>query len=38
MCVGSAQMFSDAYLDKEDNGKLLEVIVNYLITGTHYLI
>ncbi|KAJ3020828.1 Intraflagellar transport protein 52 [Thoreauomyces humboldtii] len=30
--VGSAAMFSDAYIDKEENGKLLDVLVQFCTT------
>lgn len=32
--VGSAAMFTDAYVTKEDNLKIFEVILNYLATDT----
>ena len=30
MCIGSAQMFSDQYIDKEENGKLFDTLIEYL--------
>lgn len=30
MALGSAQIFSDTYLEKEENGKLFDVIMQYL--------
>ncbi|KAJ3321013.1 Intraflagellar transport protein 52 [Boothiomyces sp. JEL0866] len=32
--LGSAQMFSDAYIDKEENGKLFDVIIQFLTKDT----
>ena len=29
--VGSIDMFTDEYFDKEDNGKIFEVILKYLL-------
>jgi len=31
--VGSILMFSDQYIDKEENGKFLDVIIQWLTTG-----
>jgi intraflagellar transport protein 52 len=33
MALGGAQMFSDAYIDKEENGKLFDVLVKFLTSG-----
>ncbi|KAJ3311687.1 Intraflagellar transport protein 52 [Boothiomyces sp. JEL0838] len=32
--LGSAQMFSDTYIDKEENGKLFDVIIQFLTKDT----
>lgn len=32
LVVGSGQMFSDQYIDKEENGKLFDVLIQYLTT------
>lgn len=31
--LASAQMFSDAYIEKEENGKLLDVLIQFCTTG-----
>jgi hypothetical protein len=30
--VGSQQMFQDAFIDEEDNSKVLDIILTFLIT------
>ena len=30
--VGSAHMFADNYIDKEDNGRIFDVLIQYLTT------
>lgn len=37
MVVGSVQMFSDVYIDKEENGQLFDVIIRYLTSGNNSL-
>lgn len=31
--IGSVQMFSDQYIEKEENGKLFDVLIQLLTTG-----
>jgi intraflagellar transport protein 52 len=33
LALGSAQMFVDGYLDKEENGKLFDVLVQFLTSN-----
>lgn len=33
MALGGAQMFTDAYIDKEENGKLFDVLIQFLTSG-----
>jgi intraflagellar transport protein 52 len=32
LVIGSGQMFSDTYIDKEENGKLFDVLIQFLTT------
>ncbi|KAJ3417559.1 Intraflagellar transport protein 52 [Chytridiales sp. JEL 0842] len=32
LVIGSGMMFSDTYIDKEENGKLFDVLINFLTT------
>jgi intraflagellar transport protein 52 len=34
LCLGSATIFSDAYIEKEENGKLFDVLLQYIAKDT----